>query len=381
DRAAAHRPAGGGRRTDRTRIRSRGGRGRHPLRSRGAPPAAGRTRPERLAGDPGRRRTRRLRHRVGKAGVHPARPGRTTGPHPHRTGPPDLARRPGGPGRRGGGPGAARRQDGGGPAGAGGPAGPAAPTAARPRRRGDPSCGPRPPRSAARPTARRTVQVRLLVENRFALLFLVVVALAALFGAARLSAAALPAPGEDAEEVLAPVESTTRVCPTPQGEDRRTLVAGYAPDQEGGTADGLLDVAPNLADAEGDRPAPEAGQPWRHEPEETDSGTVVRAEGAFAAGAEISQTTAGDATVTEVRCADPSSSTWFAAPGGTELEDLRLHPANIDETPATVNVDLYAPDGPAFSLETRGVTVEGRTEVELSVLPLVEHAEAVVVHV
>lgn len=223
--------------------------------------------------------------------------------------------------------------------------------------------------------------MRLLVENRFALLFLVVVALAALFGAARLSAAALPAPGEDAEEVLAPVESTTRVCPTPQGEDRRTLVAGYAPDQEGGTADGLLDVAPNLADAEGDRPAPEAGQPWRHEPEETDSGTVVRAEGAFAAGAEISQTTAGDATVTEVRCAEPSSSTWFAAPGGTELEDLRLHLANIDETPATVNVDLYAPDGPAFSLETRGVTVEGHTEVELSVLPLVEHAEAVVVHV
>ena len=127
--------------------------------------------------------------------------GGQTGPHPRRTGPPDLARRPGGPGRRGGGPGTARRQDRGGPAGTGGPAGSAAPTAARPRRRrspprrrGDPSCGPRPPRSAARPTARRTVHVRLLVENRFALLFLVVVALAALFGAARLPRRRCPPP-------------------------------------------------------------------------------------------------------------------------------------------------------------------------------------------
>ncbi len=223
--------------------------------------------------------------------------------------------------------------------------------------------------------------MKLLVENRFALLFLVVVALAALFGAARLSAAALPAPGGDAEPVLAPVESITRVCPTPQGEDRRTQVAGHAPGDGEGTAEDVLEVAPNLADAAPEQPAAAAGQAWLHEPQETDSGTVVRAEGGFAAGAEVSQTTTGDGTVTEVRCAEPSSSTWFAAPGGAELKQLRLHLANIDETTATVNVDLYAPDGPTYSLETRGVMVEGRTELELPLLPLVEHAQAVVVHV
>ncbi|MEY9215340.1 hypothetical protein NI17_015375 [Thermobifida halotolerans] len=223
--------------------------------------------------------------------------------------------------------------------------------------------------------------MKLLVENRFALLVLVVAALAALFGAARLSSAALPPPAEEAELVLAPVESTTRVCPTPQGEDRRTLVGGFAPGTENGAGEGSLAVAPNLADTVPAEPTQTVGQPWRHEPEETGNGTVAHAEGVFAAGAEISQTTAGDASVTEIRCTEPSSSTWFAAPGGAELEDLRLHLANIDDTPATVNVDLYAPDGPTFSLETRGVTVDPHTELELAVTSLVEAAEAVVVHV
>lgn len=219
-----------------------------------------------------------------------------------------------------------------------------------------------------------------LVENRFALLFLVVVALSALFGVAHLTAAALPSSTADAEPVLAPVESTTRLCPTPQGEEIRALVAGYAPGTQD-TDDGVLETAPNTADASPARPATEVGEPWQHEPEETESGTVVRAERGFAAGAEITHLTAGESGTTEARCAEPSSSTWFAAPGGTELKDLRLHLANIDETAATVNVDLYAPDGPTFSLETRGITVDPYTEVELSVLPLVEHAEAVAVHV
>lgn len=200
--------------------------------------------------------------------------------------------------------------------------------------------------------------MKLLVENRFALLFLVVVALTALFGVAHLTAAALPSATADAEPVLAPVESTTRLCPTPQGDDPQALIAGYAPGTKNSAGDSTLEAAPNTADASPAHPATEVGEPWRHEPEETDSGTVVRATYGFAAGAEITHLTTGESGTTEARCAEPSSSTWFAVPGGTDLKDLRLHLTNIDETAATVNVDLYAPDGPTFSLETRGITVD-----------------------
>ncbi|TDQ51940.1 DUF5719 family protein [Actinorugispora endophytica] len=238
--------------------------------------------------------------------------------------------------------------------------------------------------------------MKLIIENRFALLGLVVVALAALFGVAQLSLTALPAPAEEAEPVLTRVESAARVCPPPQGGDAEARVAAFAPEGDDGENGGALAAAPNLPDAVPSEPLQEAGRPWLYEPpagdaqEDEDGGdgedgsgsaTVVRAEGALAAGLEAAQTTVGDSSVSEIRCAEPTSSVWFAAPGGDQLEDLRLHLSNIDETPATVNVDLYATDGPSFSEETRGITVDPRGQVDLSLIPLVETTNAVAVHV
>lgn len=219
--------------------------------------------------------------------------------------------------------------------------------------------------------------MRLIVENRYALLGLVVVALAALFGAAQLSLTALPPEGGSAEPVLTRVESAVRACPPPQGAERQTRIGAFTPEQ----GEGSLRAASNPADTHPGKPVGEAGRPWLSEPPDTDSATVLRAEGAPAAGLEVTQTTTGDASVSEVRCAEPTSSTWFAAPGGTWLDGLRLHLSNIDSTPATVNVDLYATDGPAFSRDTRGITVGPGQDHELSLIPLVESTNAVAVHV
>ncbi|GLU49645.1 hypothetical protein Nans01_39960 [Nocardiopsis ansamitocini] len=222
----------------------------------------------------------------------------------------------------------------------------------------------------------------MIVENRFALLGLVMVALAALFGAAHLSLNVV-APA-DAAPVLTRVESALRVCPPPQGSGA-TQVAAFAPGAEGSDEAGSLGAAPNRPGAEPTEPLLEAGVPWSSTDvaadDEDASGTLVRADGVLAAGLEVTQTSTGGSAVTEVRCVEPSLSTWFVAPGGRDLDELRLHLSNADASAATVNVDLFATDGPAFAPETRGVQIGPADDLELSLMPLVETTGAVAVHV
>ncbi|GAA3760039.1 hypothetical protein HDA32_004785 [Spinactinospora alkalitolerans] len=224
--------------------------------------------------------------------------------------------------------------------------------------------------------------MRLIVENRFALFGLVVVALAALFGVAFLTGAFGLGRTDAATAEPARVESALRVCPAPQGEDRLTRVAAFAPESDEGESGGSLVAEENAADAEPLGELSEAGRLWSEEGG-AGGGTVVRATGALAAGLEVAQVTVGEdgSYATELRCTQPSLSTWFAAPGGAELDELTLNLTNVDDTPATVNVDLYATDGPAYSDETRGITVDPHDTVELSLNPLIESTEAVAVHV
>ncbi|MFC7327523.1 DUF5719 family protein [Marinactinospora rubrisoli] len=226
--------------------------------------------------------------------------------------------------------------------------------------------------------------MRLIVENRFALLALVMVALAALFGVAALTApSAADRAAEERSGVVTRVESAVRACPAPRGGDgARSETAAFAPVGDGEDGGSLVAVR-NEAAATPEGSDGAAGRPWNSAADD-DRHTVLRADGGAAAGLEVVQTTVGhgdDPFATEVRCPEPSVSTWFTAPGGEELDDLRLFLANVDDTAATVNVDVYATDGPAFSDDTRGVTVAAHDELELPLNDLVEVTNAVAVHV
>lgn len=225
--------------------------------------------------------------------------------------------------------------------------------------------------------------MKLLVENRFALLVLVVVALAALFGVASALGAVDAGTGggvAEAPEVVE-VESATRVCPAPRGDDRESELAAFAPG--GQQESGSLSVAENSGDADRLGTADELGAPWTEDTTDTDRHPVVRAEGAFAGGLEATQITLGEEAphATEVRCVEPSVSTWFTAPGGEALQGTQLLLANVDEDQATVNVDIYAPNGPVLSEKTRGVSIDPHHDEEISLTNLVGDTESIAVHV
>ncbi|GAB3457055.1 hypothetical protein GCM10027570_39220 [Streptomonospora sediminis] len=224
--------------------------------------------------------------------------------------------------------------------------------------------------------------MRLIVENRFALLVLVLIALTALFGVAAVTRTVGAEPGGAESPAAAPVQSALRMCPPPQGDDRTTRAAALATGS-GGKGGGRLSAAENTADADtvGDPAA--AGSPWSADTSGAEQSTAVSAEGPSAAGLDVTQTTLGDegAYATEVRCAEPGISTWFAAPGGTDLEELRLLLANPDQDAATANVDVYISGGPVYSDETRGISVEGRGSSEIELTDLIQGSRAAVVHV
>ncbi|MDA8371350.1 MAG: DUF5719 family protein [Nocardiopsaceae bacterium] len=225
--------------------------------------------------------------------------------------------------------------------------------------------------------------MKLIVESRFALLGLVMVALTALFGVAFATrSAGTDAGALERDPVAAQVESALRVCPPPQGDDRVSDIGAFTLSAK--EDEGTLIAEENTAAAapvggKGEK----TGRLWSTDVGEAERHTVVRADGTLAAGLDVTQTTIGadDPYATMVRCTEPGVSTWFAAPGGDDLEELRLLLANVDDAAATVNVDLYATDGPAFSSDTRGISVDAHGEAEVDLTELIESTGAVAVHV
>ncbi|MFC3994888.1 DUF5719 family protein [Nocardiopsis sediminis] len=223
--------------------------------------------------------------------------------------------------------------------------------------------------------------MKLIVESRFALLGLVMVALTALFGVAFVTGAVGAEPGAAGREpVVSEVASALRVCPPPQGGGRESELVAFA---TGGDGEGTLTATENSEGATDLGASDTPGRPLALDTGDADRHTVVRAEGAFAAGLDVAQTTIGadDDYATAVRCAEPGISTWYAAPGGDELDGLRLLLANVDDHAATVNVDLYATDGPAYSNDTRGISVGAHDEAEVDLGELIASTGAVAVHV
>ncbi|MER5320682.1 DUF5719 family protein [Streptosporangium roseum] len=184
--------------------------------------------------------------------------------------------------------------------------------------------------------------MKSLIENRFGLLGLVLVALLALYGVAfatQPTATARPAPGPQ----KVPVASVTAICPDPA----ETTVGVITP--PGGTGPGataLLTGDRTLAGLD------TTGSLWHEQIPAKSGPLVVASTGSMAAGLEAGQTrreTSGDQRgLAGVRCVEPVASTWLVGPGPAAA-DVTLHLTNADPAPAIAEIMIYSGEGPVVS--------------------------------
>lgn len=192
--------------------------------------------------------------------------------------------------------------------------------------------------------------MRRLIENRFGMLALVLIALAAVYGVAFASRPAPVAPVR-AEPVRAPIASVSTVCPDPGG----AMVTAVTPPNAGGAGQTFID--------DGDDPftMDEPGKLWQKTmPAGTDP-IRVHATGAMASGLEAAQTRralSGEARgLAGVRCVDPGAAAWFVGPGPAAGE-LKLHLANVESAPADVALVVYSGEGQVIADQASGLILK-----------------------
>ncbi|WP_329090495.1 MULTISPECIES: DUF5719 family protein [unclassified Streptosporangium] len=216
--------------------------------------------------------------------------------------------------------------------------------------------------------------MKSLIENRFSLLVLVLVALLALYGVAYATqpqAVATPAPGFE----KVPVASVTAVCPAP-GD---TSVGVVAPpgSREPGSAT-LVTGDKTLATV--DVP----GRLWHDGVPASSPPLVVAATGSMAAGLEVAQTRrekSGEQWgLAGTRCTEPVASTWLIGPGPAAA-DVTLYLTNADPAPAIAEIMVYTGEGPVFD-DTGGVfTLKPGQSRSIKVLDLAPSALALAIQV
>ncbi|WP_433499835.1 DUF5719 family protein [Sphaerimonospora sp. CA-214678] len=221
--------------------------------------------------------------------------------------------------------------------------------------------------------------MKAVIENRFGLLALVLVALAALYGAAYVGRPA-PVVQPRPQAVKAPVEAVSLVCPAPGGS-RMSVVTPPGDEGTGGEGAGSAvltqvrapgaggDGKKGKADKkhrDGESRKPEAvidtpGVLWQREMPTGGAPILVAATGSMAPGLESAQT-ARETSGTQrglagVRCVEPGAETWFVGPGPAGA-DVRLHLANADAAPADVSLMIYSGEGPVLSERGSGVILQ-----------------------
>lgn len=235
--------------------------------------------------------------------------------------------------------------------------------------------------------------MRLIVENRFALFGLVALSLAALLGVALLTRPLTAEVGVSEAGTVRP-DRAVRVCPQPhEDSDADSVAAAFAPrvsrDDEGELWAVPVPATPEEED-DGDElvgdQITEPGLVWSTGTADADAPIAVHAADDLASGLEVAQVTSSDEEATEVLCAQPSIGTWFALPGGddldgVDLDELTAHLSNPEDFRATVNVDIYTADGPSHSPESRGIPLGPGESTELDLTELVHSTSAVGVHV
>ena len=181
-------------------------------------------------------------------------------------------------------------------------------------------------------------KVLRLLGMRYATAALMLVAVAALYGAATFSR-----PGEaSGKGRAAPVTHSVAVCPG--HEEGRMAVQSLS--QKGG---GSVQMTP----AKGGAPLASVttpGQTWGRDTKTGDGSVTVRATGGIAAGLEAEQTThrsgGPDRGLAGARCATPGTDLWFMSPGPVSADRLDLYLTNVDAQPASVNLTALSGEGP-----------------------------------
>jgi hypothetical protein len=112
---------------------------------------------------------------------------------------------------------------------------------------------------------------------------------------------------------------------------------------------------------------------------------VVSATGALAVGLEVEQVTRGETGawrgLAGLRCEPPRREAWFVG-GATKVDDLSsLVLVNVEDTPATVDVSVFTPKGPADPRLGQGVTVPPHTRVAIPLDSLAPDQGYLAVHV
>ena len=227
--------------------------------------------------------------------------------------------------------------------------------------------------------------MKSLIENRFGLLALVLVALGALYGVAYASRPA-PVVHTPPKPVRALMESLTTVCPSPGGS-RVSVVAPPGSQGQGSATVGEVEEAPapdggapekgsetkagdeskkGAADKadKADKPPTELGQPgvlWQQDMKAGTGPLAVAGAGSMAAGLEAAQTARADAGsqrgLASVRCVEPGSDAWFVGPGPSAAA-MALYLTNADSAPANVEVMIYAGEGPVLSDRGSGMVLQ-----------------------
>jgi len=192
-----------------------------------------------------------------------------------------------------------------------------------------------------------------LLGLRYATAGLVLIALAALYGAAELSRPDAPARAEG-KPVEAALTSTTLVCPA--HEDGRVSVLAAAR-----TGSGRADIV-GTHDGKVVASVPNPGESWAKDIQHGQDSYTVRGSGALASGLEAERTTywpgGDDRGLAGVRCARPGTDLWFLGPGPIAAERLDLYLTNVDAQPASVDVTALSGEGPLDTPDGQGTPVE-----------------------
>lgn len=199
-----------------------------------------------------------------------------------------------------------------------------------------------------------------ILGHRYGVTGLVLLALAATYGAAQLSRPEQAA--KAAQGIRKAIQSAVVACPSAAGA-RTTTVA--LPSEDRG---GRVDVAPVGGGADvGGLNGP--GAAWAG----TQNGgpLVVRATGAPAAGLETEQSTVNktgdDRGVAGLSCAEPGTDMWFLGPGPAAAKSIGLYLTNVDDQPASVDVEALSDNGPLDTTDGRGTSVEPHTAREIDI--------------
>ncbi|MFJ2032361.1 DUF5719 family protein [Streptosporangium sp. NPDC087985] len=181
--------------------------------------------------------------------------------------------------------------------------------------------------------------MKFLIENRFSLLGLVLVALLALYGVASVTQPESVGQVEAFPQKV-PVSSVTAVCPDP-GETTVGVVTPPGARGQGATMIVTGDTALDRLETPGNL--------WHEKVPAASGPLVVTATGSMAAGLESEQTrreTSGrHRGLAGVRCVEPVASTWLVGPGPAAA-DVTLHLTNADLAPALAEVMVYSGEGP-----------------------------------